>query len=108
MADNASSAVRPRSTTASARRATTSPPRPASAVLSSAGGLLSLSASNRLARVVDRTRVLAREYELLAMGPRSPVTEAREGLVVRQMRIDGRTWTFRDEDGYPVWMHGAP
>lgn len=32
----------------------------------------------------------------------------REGLVVREIRIDGRTWTFRDEHGYPVWMHGAP
>lgn len=32
----------------------------------------------------------------------------RPGLVVRRIRIDGETWIFRDPEGHPVWMHGAP
>ena len=32
----------------------------------------------------------------------------RPALVVRRIRIGGETWTFRDEEGDPEWMHGAP
>lgn len=56
------------------------------AVLISAAGLLSLSTSNRLARVVDRTRVLVREFESLAPTPASPGRAAREGLILRQLQ----------------------
>lgn len=55
------------------------------AVLISAAGLLSLSTSNRLARVVDRARVMVREFESLADIRPSPARAAREALIVRQI-----------------------
>jgi hypothetical protein len=55
------------------------------AVLISAAGLLSLSTSNRLARVVDRARVMVQEFEALAEVRPSPARAAREGLIVRQL-----------------------
>jgi len=55
------------------------------AVLISAAGLLSLSTSNRLARVVDRTRLMVREFESLADIPASPTRAAREALVIGQL-----------------------
>lgn len=55
------------------------------AVLISAAGLLSLSTSNRLARVVDRTRLMAREFEALSEIPASPRRAAREALVLSQL-----------------------
>jgi hypothetical protein len=56
------------------------------AVLISAAGLLSLSTSNRLARVVDRARVLVKEFESLATQPPSPSRTAHEGLIIRQLQ----------------------
>ena len=55
------------------------------AVLISAAGLLSLSTSNRLARVVDRTRRMVREFEGLGGVPSSPARAARESLIVSQL-----------------------
>lgn len=55
------------------------------AVLISAAGLLSLSTSNRLARVVDRARILAREFQALESKPASPARAARESLIVGQL-----------------------
>jgi len=55
------------------------------AVLISAAGLLSLSTSNRLARVVDRTRLLLREFEQLARETTPSETSAREALIVGQL-----------------------
>jgi hypothetical protein len=57
----------------------------APAVLISAAGLLSLSTSNRLARVVDRTRLLVREFENLANQPPSPARDAKEALITGQL-----------------------
>ncbi|HXE80757.1 MAG TPA: DUF2721 domain-containing protein [Vicinamibacterales bacterium] len=55
------------------------------AVLISAAGLLSLSTSNRLARVVDRTRLLVREFESLSNSPSSEREAARQRLVLCQL-----------------------
>ena len=55
------------------------------AVLISAAGLLSLSTSSRLARVVDRARLMAREYEALAGVAASPARAEREGLIISQL-----------------------
>lgn len=55
------------------------------AVLISAAGLLSLSTSSRLARVVDRARLMAREYDALSGVASSPARAAREALIVSQL-----------------------
>lgn len=55
------------------------------AVLISAAGLLSLSTSNRLARVVDRARILVREFETLESKPASPARAVRESLIIGQL-----------------------
>lgn len=57
------------------------------AVLISASGTLVLSTSNRLTRVVDRVRSLAREAEELRKGETSSETEERSALIVEQIPL---------------------
>ena len=55
------------------------------AVLISAAGLLSLSTSNRLARIVDRTRLMVREFEKLGRDQPAQRRAAKEALVISQL-----------------------
>lgn len=55
------------------------------ALLISACGTLVLSTSNRLSRVVDRVRTLARDAEQLTASDASPSTDKRE-LIASQLR----------------------
>ena len=56
------------------------------AVLISASGTLVLSTSNRLTRVVDRVRALAREAQALGREPGSEAHERHRALVARQLK----------------------
>jgi hypothetical protein len=56
------------------------------AVLISAAGLLSLSTSQRLARVVDRTRLVVHEFQSLSSRAAPGDRAAREAFIVRQLR----------------------
>ena len=65
------------------------------AVLISASGTLVLSTSNRLSRVVDRVRVLAREAEEL--DPSDPLLRARGALIWDQLeRLSARVVLLRN------------
>ncbi len=55
------------------------------AVLISASGTLVLSTSNRLTRVVDRVRTLAKEAQALGREPGSEAHERHRALVARQL-----------------------
>lgn len=57
------------------------------AVLISASGTLVLSTSNRLTRVVDRVRSLAREAEELRKGETSGAAEERAALIAEQIPL---------------------
>lgn len=55
------------------------------AVLISASGTLVLSTSNRLTRVVDRVRALAREAQAMGQEPASETHERHRALIARQL-----------------------
>lgn len=55
------------------------------AVLISASGTLVLSTSNRLTRVVDRVRALAKEAQTLGREPGSQAHDRQRALVARQL-----------------------
>ncbi len=57
------------------------------AVLISASGTLVLSTSNRLTRVVDRVRTLAREAHTMEKEPPSEEHERHRGLIARQLTM---------------------
>lgn len=63
------------------------------AVLISASGTLVLSTSNRLSRVVDRVRVLAKEAASLQQASATDAARPRE-LIVRQVRMLTQRVTF--------------
>lgn len=56
------------------------------ALLISAGGTLVLSTSNRLSRVVERVRILARDAEHLAPTDLSEPLQRKRALIVNQLR----------------------
>jgi hypothetical protein len=56
------------------------------ALLISAGGTLVLSTSNRLSRVVERVRILARDAEQLAPTDLSEALQRKRALIVSQLR----------------------
>lgn len=56
------------------------------ALLISAGGTLVLSTSNRLSRVVERVRILARDAEQLAPTDLSEPLQKKRALIVNQLR----------------------
>jgi hypothetical protein len=56
------------------------------ALLISAGGTLVLSTSNRLSRVVERVRILARDAEQLAPTDLSEPLQRKRALIVNQLR----------------------
>ena len=56
------------------------------ALLISAGGTLVLSTSNRLSRVVERVRILARDAEQLQPSDLSEALERKRALIVNQLR----------------------
>jgi hypothetical protein len=60
------------------------------AVLISACGMLVMSTSNRLARIVDRVRQLSHEMERLAGGPRDEETELRWNACEAQLDLQVR------------------
>lgn len=57
------------------------------AVLISASGTLVLSTSNRLTRVVDRVRTLAKEAQAMGREPASEEHERHRALIARQLHM---------------------
>lgn len=55
------------------------------ALLISASGTLVLSTSNRLSRVVERVRVLARDAEQLPSSSRAALSDEKRALIARQL-----------------------